>query len=141
MKVAFVFVADGNGDFFYRKGRAFEQKCRLREAFFLQVFGVGFAGTVLNFVAEPIKIIMQNSCRLGEGTVVVILFDVAENIHNCFILAALVGKLIGVVQKLHKEQSHGGLIDVSFVGRVIDQGPNQVLNQVLNRENIGNLKV
>ena len=59
VEVAFVFVANGYSYFLDGEGCIFEEECCLREAFFLQMIGIGFACAILNLVAEPEEIVMQ----------------------------------------------------------------------------------
>lgn len=97
VEIALVFIADGYGDLLHREGSIFQEECRLRESFLLQMLGVGLARTVLDLVAEPIKIIVQQSCRLSKAAVLVILLNIAQDVHYGLILATLVRKLVGVV--------------------------------------------
>ena len=85
------------------------------EALFLEMLGVGLACAVSDFVAEPIEVVMEKLCGVGKAAVLIILVDVAEDIHYCGVLAALVRELIGVVQELHKEEPHSYLIDIALI--------------------------
>ena len=58
MKIAFVFIADGKGNFFHGKPCVFKKKGRLGKPLFLQMLGVGLACSVFYLVTEPIEIVM-----------------------------------------------------------------------------------
>ena len=105
------------------------------------MLGIGLARAILNFVAEPIKIVMQKICRIRERAVAVIFLNIAENFNNRLVLSALVRELVSVVKKLHKEKSHSCLVDISLTPGVVYKCPNEVFNQILNGENVCNLEV
>lgn len=58
MKIAFVFIADSEGNFFHGKPCIFKEKRRLGKSLFLQMLGVGLARSVFYLVTEPIEIVM-----------------------------------------------------------------------------------
>lgn len=99
------------------------------------MLGIGFACTVLDFVAEPIEIVMKKLCGMGKAAVLIILVDVAEDIHYCGVLAAIVRELIGVIQELHKQKSHGYLVDIALICGIVNKSPDEVFYKILHGEN------
>ena len=67
------------------------------ETLFLEMLGIGLTCAIFDFVAEPIEVVMEEIRRVGETTILIILVDIAKDIHNRGILAAIVGEHIRVI--------------------------------------------
>ena len=78
MEVAFILVAYCYCNLLNGEACIFQEECRLGQALFLQMLGIGFARAIFYFVAKPIEIVMKEACRVGETTVLIILVNVAE---------------------------------------------------------------
>lgn len=75
--------------------------------------------------------------------IAVMLFDITENLqHDLLIVALWIGaKSVCVIQEMEKQEPHRILVDASFVDLMIHKCPDQVFDQILDRQDLGNLEM
>ena len=124
MKIAGIVIAHPENNICNRKGCLHQQMHGLIQPLFMQQLLERPARTALNQLAHIGDGLSQTIRQLGQGGRLIVLLYILKRLHSgCALLLIRVGllDLIRVVHKQHKQQSHGRLVQLPVIDRLIQQ--------------------
>ena len=110
----------------------FQEECRLGQTLFLYKLGIGFPGFAFDFSGEPVKVIMELGGQLCQAAAGIVGLHISQHPENNFLVLIIRFQCFRMGDQLQKQQCHRQLADFSFVGSILKQRIEQILQQVLN---------
>ncbi len=104
----------------------------------------GLSGIFFQKAADIVGRQFDLGADVGQSAAFIMRLNIFQDAEDqiLFVIAALIpGHRIGENGKIHEDQSHGDLIDGVGAGLFVDQVPEHVFDQILDRQDLFGLKV